>query len=114
MTPVMKANQVKRPRDSHDNLDLATDVRLLCNDVAWAKGAPVDDVEAVAGCEHNAFCAAHTTVVVACAPRRRVGHGRAHARHLFSLTCNTLGVKHALALQIMRMSIILHSLSHVI
>jgi hypothetical protein len=80
----VKENQVKRPRDSHDDLDLATDVRLLCNDVAWAKGALVDDVEAAAGCERSAVCAAHATLVVACAPRRRVGHGRAHARRLFS------------------------------
>jgi hypothetical protein len=58
---VIKANQVERPRDSYDDLDLATDVRLLCNDVAWAKGAPVDDAEASAGCEHSAVCAAHAT-----------------------------------------------------
>jgi hypothetical protein len=70
---VVKVNQVKRPRDSHDDLDLATEVRLLCN-----------DVEAIAGCEHSAVCAAHATLVVACAPRRHVGHGRAHARRLFS------------------------------
>jgi hypothetical protein len=29
-----------------------------------AKGAPVDDAEAAAGCEHIAVCAAHATLVV--------------------------------------------------
>jgi len=61
---VVKVNQVERPRDSRDDLDLATDVRLLRDDVAWAKGAPVDDAEAAAGYEHSAIGAARATLVI--------------------------------------------------
>jgi hypothetical protein len=47
-----------------DDLDLATDVQLLCNNVTWAKGAPVNDTEAAVGCEDSVVCAAHATLVV--------------------------------------------------
>jgi hypothetical protein len=60
---VVKANRSSCHRDSHDDLDLATDVRLLHNDVAWAKGAPADDAETAACCKHNTVCAAHATLV---------------------------------------------------
>ena len=84
---VVETNQVERPRDSRDDPDLATDVQLLRDDIAWAEGAPVDNAEATAGREHGAVGvgACHACCLV-CAPRRRVGHGRAHARRLFSST----------------------------
>jgi hypothetical protein len=62
---VVETNQVERPRDSGDDPDLATDVRLLRDDVASAEGAPVDDAEeaTTASCEHGAVGGKRTTIM---------------------------------------------------
>jgi hypothetical protein len=68
-----------------DDLDLATDVQLLCNNVTWAKGAPVNDTEALPAARTVLFVQ-RTPRLLSGTPRRRVGHACAHARCLFSST----------------------------
>jgi hypothetical protein len=51
---IIKTNQVERPRESRDDPDLAPNIQVLRDDIAWAEGAAVDNAEATAGCKHGA------------------------------------------------------------